>query len=55
MKRQGSDKAITTDGMRSHKGAMKKIGNAENSRLAVGPTTAVRPYTGHSGDESGPC
>jgi len=28
LKRQGSPKAITTDGLRSYKAAMKEIGNA---------------------------
>ena len=33
MKRHGSPKAITTDGLRSYKAAMKEIGNAEKQEV----------------------
>ena len=33
LKRHGSPKAITTDGLRSYKAAMKEIGNAEKQEI----------------------
>ncbi len=55
LKRHGSPKAITTDGLRSYKAAMKEIGNTTSRRSAAGPTTGRRTATSRSDDGSGPC
>ena len=39
LKRHGSPRKITTDGLRSYKAAMNEIGNAEKQEVADGPTT----------------
>jgi putative transposase len=36
LKRHGSPKAITTDGLRSYKAALKKIGNADKQEIGRG-------------------
>jgi putative transposase len=53
MKRHGSAEAITTDGLRSYKAAMKELGNADQREVGAGPTTGRRNPTGRSDDESG--
>ena len=56
LKRHGSPKSITTDGLRSYKAAMNEISNAEKQSIGrAGPTTAVRTPTSRSNDESGRC
>ena len=42
MKRHGKAEAITTDGLRSYKAAMKDIGNTGKQEVAAGPTTGWR-------------
>ncbi len=53
MKRHGSAKAITTDGLRSYKAAMNELGNPSNRWSAAGPTTGWRTAPCPSDDESG--
>jgi putative transposase len=53
--RHGSPEAITTDGLRSYRAAMRELGNAESKRLVAGPTTGWRTATCPSDDGSAPC
>ena len=55
MKRHGQVKAITTDGLRSYKAAMKELDNTDKRRLAGWPTTGWRTHTCSFHDENGPC
>jgi len=42
MKRHGPAKAITADGLRSYKAAMKELATPKSRRSAAGPTTGSR-------------
>jgi putative transposase len=55
MNRHGCAKAITTDGLRSYKAAMKELGIAERQKIGRWPTTGWRTHTSPSDDENGPC
>ena len=45
MKRRGKAKAITTDGLRSYKVAMKELGNSDKQEVSSGPKTEWRTHT----------
>ena len=53
LKRHGSPRAITTDGLRSYGAAMKELGTPRSGRWAAGPTTGQRAATSRSDEESG--
>jgi transposase-like protein len=54
LKRHGSPEAITTDGLRSYRAAMKELGNAEKQEVGRWPTVGWRTATCRS-DESERC
>jgi putative transposase len=41
LKRHGSPEAITTDGLRSYRAAMNKLGNAEKQEVGRGANNRV--------------
>jgi transposase-like protein len=53
LKHHGSPEAITTDGLRSYKAAMKGVGNTEKQEIGRWATIAVRTHTSPFDDESG--
>ncbi|UZK66705.1 hypothetical protein OKW87_02370 [Sphingomonas sp. M1-B02] len=55
LKRHGSPEAITTDGLRSHKAAMKELGNTEKQEVGRGATTASKIATSPSEDGNEQC
>ena len=56
LKRHGSPKVITTDGLRSYGAAMKALGEQREARGGpLGQHTGWRTPTSRSDDESAPC
>lgn len=55
MKRNGHAKAITTDGLRSYKAAIKDLGNTAKQEVDRRPTKRLGTSTYPSNEESGPC
>jgi putative transposase len=53
LKRHGSPATIATDGLRSYRAAMTKLGNAEKQEIGRWPTTGWRTRIFLSDDESG--
>ena len=55
LKRHGSPKAISTDGLRSYKAAMNEIGNAEKQEIGRWANNRAENFTFRYDDENGPC
>jgi putative transposase len=53
MKRHGCAEAITTDGLRSHRAAIKEVGISIARKLVAGLIIERRIRTSHFGAESG--
>jgi putative transposase len=55
LKRHGSPKAITTDGLQSCKAMMTELGNADKQQVGRWAKTGARTATSHSDDGNGQC
>lgn len=55
LKRHGSPKAITTNGLRSYGAAMRELGNTDKREVGLWPTTGWRTAIRRSDHKNAPC